>query len=520
MYYEITPTDPLSPHVQYLDGNVDTPTDIDIQLEYLDGNQGSVTLPEPIVEPSVYYADETASMELFPREWPAVHAVYNIYGQTTTRMYFDGNRDLWSNTMLHCTSGETLDGNKPSVPTKLHSDTLGYSGRNVTGDDFTWISNTEFYEHYGQSRAIINPFYLYVELVNRSTCDFDRTVEARIGKIYPDIRVHYDDPEYQVLQETYILPMIKGVGPVEYIVGQTKYWYKTKYKIMETANIGADLLIVGSDYDDGSGQVYDYNGNVVGYTNQFFEIAYNDQYTGVFKQPPTRLYIDDFYELSDQGPQISAWNPPATFENLLFTRESYSSYANYFRARLTVPEEPTTLSVTMTNITNLFSGIYVWNVTTGYTLKSKYDYNPYDKIFDIDFTDNLYDISPGDIIEINAYAGTTSYSFTADISVSLAPYREIWLNNDVYDNNMHYLFDPTLLRDRPYTNDGIYVDLDREEYRLKGPVVFGNIVKWCVLDYDRPGRYKIINTVDISDVRDLHNKDLFPAIKFNKVLTI
>ncbi len=71
------------------------------------------------------------------------------------------------------------------------------------------------------------------------------------------------------------------------------------------------------------------------------------------------------------------------------------------------------------------------------------------------------------------------------------------------------------------TLDGKNVYLkDHSEAKLKGLVLYNGSHYWCVMQYISKSNYNIVSmTLNIGDIDDILNKDIFPSTKFNKQKT-
>ncbi len=142
------------------------------------------------------------------------------------------------------------------------------------------------YVHFGPT-TVKNSLYPLLRNIMLMEESFLNTVDLDVG--YPKAGYVFEPVAWPpVLLDISEIYAIKG-GPTSKI----NTFYEDRY------GVPAEPLLVGSSYDDGTGQIYDSNGLVIGYTRDHLSIAYDPNNTVSYLYDMIGDTIDESYEVID-----------------------------------------------------------------------------------------------------------------------------------------------------------------------------------------------------------------------------
>lgn len=280
-YYETSPsTDYVAPPL-ILDGN--TTLHEPPQLKYQDG-----TIPciEPDEQKTLISRDRLIGYE--------EGLVYNFEYPLPAKYLFDGNLSLVESSIFPTVLGDGdtdyIEGNAPGSIAPVYESTLEtgdiYLTKYVFKFDEFILFDDGSYVHFGPTvkKNSDYPLLRNIALVEDA---FVNTIDLGIG--YPKPGYIYSasaTPYVKINKRT--LQAFKG-GPVEEITPGPVY--------KDQFGFNAVPLLLASSYSDDTGQVYDVNGNVTGYTKDYEAIAYD--YTSSSYYLYNKLVYPDIVESSD-----------------------------------------------------------------------------------------------------------------------------------------------------------------------------------------------------------------------------
>jgi len=560
MYYEITPTTPLAPFVPYLDGNTDTPTDIDMQLPYLDGNQGYNVIAEkpingektnPIYLPDLFAHNTTGLMEAIDiSSWPFKHL--DLVG------YFDGNQATYTSTRAFTISGDgnkdAFDGGKPlfTVPMYLigYDKPLAGNYRVIEGPDWTWYNGIGILCHYGPSRFLGNYRNLYTHLIANAKSGFDKTVNGIVGEIFPHQSTRYNLIDtYDAIESRKVMQTIKGSTVTRFDLQHTgKTWYKNEEGVFEYNQI----LLLKSALDDGTGNIYNSQGVVVDNVDRHSVIVVEPDIDNILPKTIEPRYPKNYITTSYHNPirpednyhvhytpqTIHDKDNPVLIQHIDTTDpESQTHELTQIIDMSDMNHPETTVTIKLKPIaTNKVDGWPKMTVQSSKHPRSEEDPNigwvyiisdntieGDEAEYTIEIDGKWYDSAFFSIrTKYNDYDPAIWATYEYSCIVDKFFEQEVDILNPVDPDPRMYLFDITIYDRWAHTDDGIYVYLGQEHkgLRLKGPVLFGLDFEWCVLEYVEPGKYLITDHKPIEDINSVYNKDIFPAIENNKRLII
>ena len=533
MYIEITPDIECSPPVQYLDGNLVSPVEADILLCYLDGN------PRTNYKYTAGYDKRYIRPvnNLFNFEKAALASVF--FGPKLKQFpmitLFDGNVQLVENTMFHWTSGDTCDGNQPARPVgeavffytrrqqdvlKEHVGLVPVSEPKASTSSYDASIALDMVFTRGPVFELMNFNNYKRQLLNRMSSTQDSKLVDPTG---PGVR-------QGLLNEitSKNLPGIYNfIGPIDNAktlygpaLERASFGERILYRLNGQWLDPAEVNIARAKYaiTDGTGNIYNDNGIVISNVKQYNYVVYNKEpfYKYALGDKTEDFDYTNFYLSSGEHPEWCGepqqdpppldrqLQPPFKYTDILLRRahESWTGSTIDYRAN--------TYYTTKKNFEY---------ITVGFKLSSgNYAYSGWGRFHEVG-KDYLFGriVAPETRHQEAVLSGPSAYLDYYQFIPGRLFDRFPKVALDIPEV---YLFDPKLLKDFPYTEDGKTLELkSHTEYRLKGLVLFNDGVYWCVLEHLIGYRYSITKKLEAVDYKGLKNRGLFVVIEHNKVLT-